>query len=51
MQSNIYTVWIEPKAKIASFHYETGFQRMKFYRKEEFMTYLVTLSDERFRFQ
>lgn len=51
MEPTVYLVWVDPSAKIASFHYEAGYKKMKFYRKERFMAYLVELSEQSFRFQ
>lgn len=46
-----YTVWIDVKNKIVSFHKTPDFEEMVFLLRDSFLSYVQSLSDAGYRFQ
>lgn len=46
-----YVVWVDPKNRIASFHWVEGSDQKEFTEYTAFLDYLIGLTDQRFRFQ
>ena len=54
MQKNtaqLWVVWLDERAKIASFHPVEGYRRQEFSNKEYFQSYMMALQERGFRFQ
>ena len=47
----IWIVWLDEKAKIASFHSVEGYRRQDFTNQEYFHSYMMSLQERGFRFQ
>ena len=48
---NENVVWLNEKERIASFHYVPGYKKQEFYRREIFISYLISLQECGYRFQ
>lgn len=49
--AQVWIVWVDEKAKIASFHNVEGYRRQDFSNKEYFHSYMMSLQERGFRFQ
>ena len=47
----VWVVWLDERAKIASFHQVEGYRQQEFSNREYFHSYMMSLQERGFRFQ
>lgn len=47
----VWYIWLNPKERIASFHYETGYKRRRFADFNQLQNYAQALQNGGYRFQ
>ena len=49
--TRVWVVWMDEKAKIASFHAVEGYRRQEFTNQDYFQKFMMSLQERGFRFQ
>ena len=49
--AQIWVVWLDERAKIASFHHVEGYRQQEFFNQDYFHSYMMSLQQRGFRFQ
>ena len=49
--AQVWVVWLDEGAKIASFHHVEGYRQQQFFNQEYFHSYMMSLQQRGFRFQ
>jgi hypothetical protein len=49
--AQVWVVWLDERAKIASFHHVEGYRQQEFLNRDYFHSYMMSLQQRGFRFQ